>query len=142
MAKLLVLFGWSASRFAVPERVVAPDKDWEIVKDATTERAARTARERQLREARQRINERERELRLAREAYRRETSRLVQAPRDGHHVSDAERKANRERVHLAERRVNQREREAYEAKVAYGRAARALREQRRREAGRAHGADG
>ena len=139
MAKILVLFGWSASRFATPKRIVAPEKDWAIVKDAETKRAARIARERQLREARQRIAEREHELRLAREAYRRETSRITQAPQPaaGQHVSAAERRtheAQGRRLQLAERRVNQREREAYNAKLEYGRAARAVREQRRRDA--------
>lgn len=133
----MVLFSWSASRFAVPEQVVSPEKDWAIVKDAATERAARIARERQLREARQRITERERELRLAREAYRRETSRIVQASRNGQPVSDADRKASQARLHLAERRLNDREREAYEAKQDYGRAARIVREERRRDAEKA-----
>jgi hypothetical protein len=136
MTKLMVLLSWGASRFVVPERVVAPEKDWGIVKDAETKRAARIARERQFREARQRIAERERELRLAREAYRRETSRVVQTaqPVRGQHVSEAERRASETRLQLAERRMNQREREAYQAKVEYGRAARAVREQRRRDA--------
>jgi hypothetical protein len=134
MTKLMVLFSWSASRFAVPERLVAPEKDWPIVKDAETERAARIERERQLREARQRIAERERELHLAREAYRRETTRMVQAPQAGQHVSKAELRDREVRVDLAQRRLNEREREAYEAKLEYGRAARAVREQRRRDA--------
>lgn len=140
MAKLMVLFSWSASRFAVPEHVVAPNKDWPIVKDAETERAARIARERRLREARQRIAERERELRLAREAYRRETSRIVQASSDSQLVSDADRKASEERLHLAQRRLSERERQAYEAKLEYGRTVRALREQRL-EAEKAVGSD-
>lgn len=132
LAKLMVLFTWSASRFAAPERVVSPEKDWAIVKDAQSERAARIERERQLREARERIAERERELRLAREAYRRETSRLVQAPYNGVHGDGADRAAQDARVLLAERRLSEREREAYQAKLEYSRAARALREQRQR----------
>ena len=136
ITKLMVLLGWSASRFKVPKRVAAPEKDWQIVTDAESKRAARIARERQLREARQRIAERERELRLAREAYRRETSRLVQTAEsaDGQPVSEAERIAGQARVQLAGRRLSEREREAYEAKLEYGRAARALREQRRHDA--------
>lgn len=142
IAKIMVLFGWSASRFVTPKRVVAPEKDWAIVKDAETTRKARIARERQLREARQRIAERESELRLAREAYRRETSRITQAPQPvvGERLSAAERKARvvrGTRLQLAERRVSQREREAYKAKLEYGRAARAVREQRRLDVGRA-----
>lgn len=132
LAKLMVLFTWSASRFAVPERVVSPEKDWAIVQDAQGERAARIERERRLREARERIAERERELRLAREAYRRETSRLVQAPYNSEHADAADRAAQDARVVLAERRLNAREREAYEAKIEYSHAVRALREQRRR----------
>jgi hypothetical protein len=140
MAKIMVLFGWSASRFVTPKRVVAPEKDWAIVKDAETTRTARIARERQLREARQRIAERERELWLAREAYRRETSRMVQVPQPvaGQQLSAAESKARvvqGTRLQLAERRVDRSEREAYKAKLEYGRAARAVREQRRRDAG-------
>lgn len=146
IAKLMILFGWSASRFAVPQHVVAPEKDWAIVKDAETKRAARIARERQLREAYQRIAERERELYLAREAYRHETSRISREPQPvaGQHLSADERKARvvqGTRLQLAERRVNQGEREAYKAKLEYGRAARAVREQRRSDAGRAD-ADG
>ena len=124
LAKLMVLFTWSASRFAVPERVVSPEKDWAIVKDAQSEREAQIEREKQLREARERIAERERELELAREAYRRETSRLVRAPYDGVQADAADRAA---------RRLNTSEREAYQAKLEYSRAARALREQRRRD---------
>lgn len=136
MTKLMVLLSWGASRFAMPKGVVAPEKDWGIIKDADTKRAARIARERQLREARQRIAERERELRLAREAYRRETSRLVQTvePQAGQDVSDTARRVSEARLQLAQRRMNQREREAYEAKLEFGRAARALHEQRRRDA--------
>ena len=136
LTKLMVLFGWSASRFKVPQQVVAPEKDWQIVTDAESKRAARIARERQLREARQRIAERERELRLAREAYRRETSRLLRTAesRDGQQASEEERRASQARVQLAGRRLSQREREAYKAKLDYGRAARALREQRRHDA--------
>jgi hypothetical protein len=142
MAKMMLLFGWSASRFATPKRVVAPEKEWTIVQDAQTKRAARITRERQLREARQRIADRERELGLAREAYRHETSRILQAPHPmaGERVGAAERRtheAQEARLQLAGRRVNQREREAYEAKLEYGRAARAVREQRRRDAGSA-----
>ena len=135
ITKLMVLLGWSASRFKVPQQVVAPEKDWKVVTDAESKRAARIARERQLREARQRIAERERELRLAREAYRRETRHLIHTAEsgDGQQVSE-ERRASQERVELAGRRLSQREREAYEAKLEYGRAVRALREQRRREA--------
>jgi hypothetical protein len=133
LAKLMVLFTWSASRFAVPGRVVSPEKDWAIVQDAQSERAARLERERQLREARERIAERERELRLAREAYRRETSRLVQAPYTSMHADAADRAAQDARVVLAERRLSEREREAYQAKLEYSRAARALREQRHRD---------
>ena len=136
ITKLMVLLGWSAPRFKAPSRVVAREKDWQVVTDAESKRAARIARERQLREARQRIAERERELRLAREAYRRETSRLVQtAESEGsQQVSEAERRATAARLRLAGYRLSQREREAYEAKLEYGRAARALREQRRRDA--------
>jgi len=136
MTKLMVLLSWGASRFVVPKRVVAPEKDWGVVKDAETRRAARIARERQLREAYQRIAERERELYLAREAYRRETTRIVQTaqPVSGQHVSEAKRRAGETRLQLAERELNQRERAAYEAKLEYGRAARAVREQRRRDA--------
>lgn len=134
LAKLMVLFTWSTSRFAVPERVVSPEKDWAIVRDAQSERAARIERERQLREARERIAERERELRLAREAYRRETSRLVRAPYNSSHADAADRAAQDARVVLAERRLSASEREAYRAKLEYSRAARALREQRRRDA--------
>lgn len=130
----MILFTWSASRFAVPERVVSPDKDWAIVKDGQSERAARIGRERELREARERIAERERELHLAREAYRRETSRLVQAPYNSMRADAEDRAAQDARVVLAERRLSEREREAYQAKIEYGRAARALREQRRRDA--------
>jgi hypothetical protein len=132
LAKLMILLSWSASRFGVPERVVSPEKDWAIVKDSQSERAARVARERQLREARELIAEREHELRLAREAYRRETSRLVQAPYNGEHADAADRAAQDARVVLAERQLNAREREAYEAKIEYSNAVRALREQRRR----------
>jgi len=136
ITKLMVLLSWGATRFKVPERVVAPEKDWGLVKDAESKRAARIARERQLREARQRIAERERELRLAREAYRRETSRVVQTTEShgSQHASEAERRASEARLQLAEHRMNQREREAYEAKLEYGRAVRAVREQRRRDA--------
>jgi DNA repair exonuclease SbcCD ATPase subunit len=134
LAKLMVLFTWSASRFVVPERVVSPEKDWAIVKDAQSERAARIERERELRDARERIAEREHELRLAREAYRRETSRLVQAPYNSMHADAEDRAAQDARVVLAERRLSEREREAYQAKLEYSRAARALREQRRRDA--------
>ena len=134
LAKLMVLFTWSASRFAVPERVVSPEKDWAIVKDAQYERAARIERERHLRDARERIAERERELRVAREAYRRETSRLIHVPSNSMGVESADHAAQDARVILAERRVSAREREAYEAKIEYSRAVRALREQRRREA--------
>lgn len=146
MAKLMILFGWSASRFATPKRIVAPEKDWAIVKDAETKRAARIARQRQLREAYHRIAERERELYLAREAYRHETSRIVQVPQPvaGQQLSADESKARvvqGTRLQLAERRVSQGEREAYKAKLEYGRAARAVREQRRSDAGRAN-ADG
>ncbi|MDH3287095.1 MAG: hypothetical protein OEP48_05135 [Betaproteobacteria bacterium] len=142
IAKLMILMSWGASRFVAPERVVAPEKDWAIVKNAETKRAARITRERQLREARQRIAERERELRLAREAYRRETSRITQAPQlvAGQRLNAAERMAREargERLQLAERRVNQHEREAYLAKLEYGRTVRAVREQRRRDAGSA-----
>jgi hypothetical protein len=134
LAKLMVLFTWSASRFSVPERVVSPEKDWAIVKDAQNEHAARIERERRLREARERIAERERELRLAREAYRRETSRLVRAPFNGAHADAADRAAQDARVVVAERRLSASEREAYQAKLEYSRAVRALREQRRRDA--------
>lgn len=139
LAKLMVLFTWSASRFAVPERVVSPEKDWAIVKDAQSEREAQIEREKQLREARERIAERERELELAREAYRRETSRLVRAPYNGVHADAADRAAQGARVVLAERRLNTSEREAYQAKLEYSRAARALREQRRRDSENAAG---
>ena len=134
LAKLMVLFTWSTSRFAVPERVVSPEKDWAVVKDAQSERAARIERERQLREARERIEEREQELRLAREAYRRETSRLVRAPHNNQQADAADRALQDERAVLAERRLSASEREAYQAKLEYSRAVRALREQRRRDA--------
>ena len=105
MTKLMVLLSWGASRFVVPKRVVAREKDWGVVKDAETKRAARIARERQLREAYQRIAERERELYLAREAYRRETTRIVQTaqPVSGQHVSEAKRRAGETQLQLAER---------------------------------------
>jgi len=136
ITKLMVLLSWSTSRFTVPKRVVAPEKDWQVVTDAEAKRAARIARERQLREAYQRIAERERELYLAREAYRHETTRIVQTaePQGGRQVSGAERRASEARLQLAARRLNQREREAYQAKLEYGRAARAVREERRRDA--------
>lgn len=131
-----------------PPATSAPEKDWAIVKDAETKRAARIARQRQLREAYHRIAERERELYLAREAYRHETSRIVQVPQPvaGQQLSADESKARvvqGTRLQLAERRVSQGEREAYKAKLEYGRAARAVREQRRSDAGRANAdADG
>ena len=134
LTKLMVLFSWSASRFAAPQRVVSPDKDWAIVKDAQDARAARIERERRLREARQRIVERERELRLAREAYRRETSRMVQEPGSGPGVARIDRATQDARMLMAERRLSEREREAYRAKLEYSRAARAVREQRHRDA--------
>ena len=129
--KLMVLFSWSASRFEVPKRVVAPDKDWSIVQNAQEQRAARLERERRLREARERIVERERELRLAREAYRRETSRMIQEPKAGPAVAATDRAEHNVRLLMAERRLSEREMEAYKAKLEYSRAARAVREQRR-----------
>jgi len=138
MAKLMIMYSWSASRFPVPQRVVAPEKDWPIVKNTEAQRTAVLPREEQLREARQRIAEHERELHLAREAYRLETSRIAQEPRaaPGQPVSASERKvreAQEERLQTAVRRMNQHEREAYLAKLEYGQAARAVREQRRRD---------
>jgi len=134
LTKLMVLFSWSASRFAAPQHVVSPKKDWAIVKEVQDERTARVERERRLREARQRIVERERELRLAREAYRRETSRMVQAPESSSGIARADRAAQDARILMAERRLTEQEREAYQAKLEYSRAARAVREQRQRDA--------
>jgi hypothetical protein len=50
------------------------------------------------------------------------------------HADAEDRAAQDARVVLAERRLSEREREAYQAKLEYSRAARALREQRRRDA--------
>ena len=122
MTKLMVLFSFRASHITVPQSVVAPGKDWAIVKYAKSEQAERAANEKQLGEARQRIAERERELGLARKAFRNETSRIA------HGVQPA---AGDDPLEAAARRVSQREQEAYQAKLEYGRVARAVREQRR-----------
>jgi hypothetical protein len=142
MTKLMILFSWHASR-VVPQRVVALEKDWPIVKDAEAAQATRIASEKQLHEAGQRVTELERELRLARDAFRSETSRISREtqPVAGPHAKTAERKAREaqdEPLQLAARRVNQRERDAYHAKLEYGRIARDVREQRRRGAAIAH----
>lgn len=134
LTKLMVLFSWSTSRFTIPKQVVSPEKDWTVVKDAQSQRAARIERDRQLREARERIEERERELRIAREAYRRETSRIVQVPESDARLGTADHVTQDARVLMAERRLSEREREAYKAKLEYSQAARAIREQRRLEA--------
>jgi len=137
LTKLMVLFSWSASRFAVPKAVVSPEKDWAMVTDAQSRREARLKRERRLREAREQVLERERELRVAREVYRRETSRMVQAPDTHMDRVAADRVTQSSRLALAERRLSEREREAYKAKLEFSRAAREVREQRRLNAQRA-----
>lgn len=125
MTKLMVLFSLRMPHIAVPQHVVAPDKDRSIVKDAEAEQVARIAKERQLREAAERIAERERDLQLARKAFRDETSRLVKGTKPA-----AEGDTQEEALQLAARRMSQREQEAYQAKLEYSRAARAVREQR------------
>ena len=102
-----------------------------MVKDAQDRREARLKHERRLREARERVLERERELRLARAAYRRETSRMVQAPEAGVDRTAADRGIQDYRLAVAEKRLSVQELEAYKAKVEYSRAARAVREDRR-----------
>jgi hypothetical protein len=143
MTKLMVMYSWSASRFPVPQRVVAPEKDWAIIKDAEAQRAILVPRDEQLHEARQRIAQHEHQLQLAREAYRLETSRITQEPpfAPGQSASAAERSAREaqaERLQIAARRMSQHEREAFLAKLEYSRAARAVREQRHREAASAN----
>lgn len=124
MTKLMVLFSFRMPHVAVPQQVVAPEKDWAIVKGAQAEHAARVASDKQLREAAQRIDERENQLRLAREAFRQEASRVAQEPQP----------ANGDSLELAARRMSQREQEAYRSKLEYARVAREVRDQRQRDA--------
>jgi len=124
LRKLVAVFSFLMPHVTVPQHVVASEKDSSIVKDGEAKHAAPIESDKQLREAAQHVAERERELHLAREAFRQETSRVTQGPEPA---------AGEDPLELAARRMSQREQEAYRAKLEYGRVARAVREQRRRD---------
>lgn len=126
IAKLVVLFGLLGSHVTMQPRVVAPERDWSIVQHGQAQREARIASEEQLREAARRVAEHERELQLARQAFRQETSRATQGSQPA---------ASEDPLELAARRMIQREQQAYRAKLEYSRVAREVREQRQLDPG-------
>ena len=139
VTQLILLFLSDVSRGLLPKRVVAPDKDWKIVRDAEQEHDARRSQEERRRDAYQRLEEQERQARKAREEYRRDVRNMLgERHYAGHRYVDEQerdaRKAREERLRVAERRVNEREWAAQKAKEDYQRVARMAREERRREA--------
>ena len=130
VTQLILLFLSNASRGFLPKRVVADEKDWQIVKDAEQEHDLRRSQEERRREAYKRLEEQEREARKARDEYRREAWNVLSARR----FAGGPQADGQERLRVAERRMNEREWEAQKAKERYQREVRKARADRYREA--------